>query len=65
MQSIQKMDNKVNFFRVNSVPIGDMKPMDISTDNYVQIKTFAEQMLHENHEVIDKIIHAINDTSVD
>jgi hypothetical protein len=59
VQSIQRMDNKVNFFRVNSKPINDMNPADVSEDNYAQLKTFAQQMLHENHDVIDKIIAAV------
>ena len=56
----QKFEHGVNFFRVNSMPEKDMSPTDVSKKNMHQIRIFADKMLQENTETIEKIILALS-----
>ena len=55
MLGVQKIDPAVNFFRVNSIPGKDLSSTDASKKNILEIRKFADKMLHENSEIIDKI----------
>jgi uncharacterized protein len=52
---LQKADQAVNFFRVNSIPDKELSATDISSKNMSEIKKFANKMLSENSDIIDKI----------
>jgi hypothetical protein len=52
---VQKIDPAVNFFRVNSIPGKDLSSTDASKKNILEIRKFADKMLHENSEIIDRI----------
>lgn len=59
LQGIHKVDPWVNFFRINGVPNKDLSSTNPSKKNFVRIKKFAERMLQENEDTIEKIITAI------
>ncbi|MFN8769308.1 MAG: patatin-like phospholipase family protein [Neisseriaceae bacterium] len=60
LKGTRNVNNSVNFLRINSIPEKDLSSTDISEKNFQQIERFAAKMLHENYEVIEKIIDILS-----
>jgi hypothetical protein len=60
LQDASRFDDKISYFRVNSVPDKSMSPTNTGTQNMNEIVKFAHKMLDENIDLLDKIIHTIN-----
>ena len=56
LQSVRIDNNGINFLRVNSVPFKELSSTNISKANFIQMKDFANAMLDENRQIINKII---------
>ena len=59
LEDTQRMDPRIKLFTVNSIPTEDLSTADPSAANLDKIRKFADSMLQENQDVVDKIIEAL------
>ena len=57
LQDASKFDDKIAYFRINSIPRKGMSPTDTGDRNMDEIAKYAEEMLNENKPLIDKVIN--------
>lgn len=59
LKDASRFDDKISYFRINSIPENAMSPTNTGAKNMREIEKFAEKMLDENKVMIDKIIDII------
>ena len=59
LRDASRFDDKISYFRVNSIPERSMSPTNTGEENMQAIEQFAEKMLQENKELIHKIIDVL------
>lgn len=59
LQDAERFDDKISYFRFNSIPEKAMSPTNTGKQNFESIKKFAGLMLEENLVEIDKAIAAL------
>ncbi len=59
LQDASKFDDKIAYYRINSIPQKSMSPTDTRKNNMDAIAAFAEVMLSESIEQLDKVIELI------
>jgi hypothetical protein len=59
LRDASRFNDKISYFRINSIPENSMSPTNTGERNLQEIIKFADKMLDENKELIDKIIYTI------
>ena len=59
LQDASHFNDKISYFRVNNISENSMSPTNTGERNMQEIIKFADKMLNENKELIDKITHTI------